>query len=39
MQLPSRYRYEGRKRVHIADEYMASIAAERVFRYLLEPLS
>jgi hypothetical protein len=27
-------RFEGRKRVHQADEYMASIAAERVVRYL-----
>jgi hypothetical protein len=27
-------RFEGRKRVHQADEYMAAIAAERVVRYL-----
>ena len=27
-------RFEGRKRVHQADEYMASIAAERVVRHL-----
>ena len=27
-------RFEGRKRVHHADEYMAAIAAERVVRHL-----
>jgi hypothetical protein len=27
-------RFEGRKRVHTADEYMAAIAAERVVRHL-----
>jgi hypothetical protein len=27
-------RYDGRKRVHSADEYMAAIAAERVVRHL-----
>jgi hypothetical protein len=27
-------RFEGRKRVHQADEYMASIAAQRVVRHL-----
>jgi hypothetical protein len=27
-------RFEGRKRVHQADEYMAAIAAERVVRHL-----
>ena len=27
-------RFEGRKRVHNADEYMAAIAAERVVRHL-----
>jgi hypothetical protein len=27
-------RFEGRKRVHNADEYMAAISAERVVRYL-----
>ena len=27
-------RFEGRKRVHQADEYMATIAAERVVRHL-----
>jgi hypothetical protein len=27
-------RFEGRKRVHSADEYMAAIAAERVVRHL-----
>ena len=26
-------RFEGRKRVHTADEYMAAIAAERVVRH------
>jgi len=27
-------RFEGRRRVHSADEYMAAIAAERVVRHL-----
>jgi hypothetical protein len=27
-------RFDGRKRVHSADEYMAAIAAERVVRHL-----
>ena len=27
-------RFDGRKRVHSADQYMAAIAAERVVRYL-----
>ncbi|MBV8105737.1 MAG: hypothetical protein JO223_14145 [Hyphomicrobiales bacterium] len=27
-------RFEGRKRVHQADEYMAAITAERLVRYL-----
>jgi len=27
-------RFEGRKRVHEANEYMAAIAAERIVRYL-----
>jgi hypothetical protein len=27
-------RFDGRRRVHSADEYMAAIAAERVVRYL-----
>jgi hypothetical protein len=27
-------RFEGRRRVHTADEYMAAIAAERVVRHL-----
>jgi hypothetical protein len=27
-------RFEGRKRVHQADEYMAAIAAERIVRHL-----
>jgi hypothetical protein len=27
-------RFEGRKRVHTADEYLAAIAAERIVRHL-----